>query len=358
MKKVHKKTGESTLISKKQILFMLLFVLIVAMSIWAVMSQSKDFSLANFAAYIQNASLPWLIAAAAGMLSFILFEGLALQILCRAFGYRSSFRQGFIYSASDIYFSAITPSASGGQPASAYFMMKDGIDGMMTTVILLANLVMYTLAIIVIGTLCFVLRFDLFLQYSLPAQILIVVGGILQIGLLVFFYLVLKKDRLLQKMCNGILALLCCLHILRNREKLQAKLDAYMDQYRQYSKLISGHRKTLFFCFLFNFFQRAFQIAVTMFVYAATTGKGFLESIELWFWQGYVVLGSNCIPIPGAVGVSDYLMLDGFQNIMTESEAVNLELLSRSFSFYSCVIICGIAVVAQYCINKRRAKHL
>lgn len=353
-----KKTGEASLVNKKQVLFMIAFVLIAAMSIWAVMSQSKDFSLASFAAYIQNASIPWLIAAVAGMLGFILFEGFALQILCRAFGYRSNFRQGFVYSASDIYFSAITPSASGGQPASAYFMMKDGIDGMMTTVILLANLVMYTLSIIVIGTLCFVLRFDLFLKYSLPSQILIIVGCILQIGLLIFFYLVLKKDHLLQKMCNGVLGLLCRLHILRNREEKQAKLDAYMEQYRQYSKLISGHRKTLFFCFLFNFLQRASQIAVTMFVYAATTGKSFAESIELWFWQGYVVLGSNCMPIPGAIGVSDYLMLDGFQNIMTEPEAVNLELLSRSFSFYSCVIICGIAVVAQYCVNKRRAKRI
>lgn len=357
MEQKNTKPADSKLISKKQVLFMLLFVLIATMSILAVAGQSQSFSLADFGQYIQNASLPWLFMAIACMLGFIIFEGLALQILCRAFGYRSSFRQGFIYSASDIYFSAITPSASGGQPASAYFMMKDGIDGMMTTVILVANLIMYTSAIIVIGCLCFLLRWDLFLQYGLPSQILIIVGCVLQIGLLIFFYLLLKKEQLLQKMCNGVLNVLCRLRILRNREKWQSKLDAYMDQYRQYSRLISGHRKTLFFCFLFNFLQRASQIAVTMFVYAATTGKNFFEYIELWFWQGYVVLGSNCIPIPGAIGVSDYLMLDGFKNIMTEADAVNLELLSRSFSFYSCVIICGIAVVAQYLVNKRRTKR-
>ena len=169
--------------------------------------------------------------------------------------------------------------------------------------------------------------------------------------------MLLKKDRLLLKICSKILTLLCKMRLLRNHRKKQAALKAYMEKYRQYSEIISGHRKTLFFCFLFNLFQRASQIAVTMFVYAATTGHGFMETLELWFWQGYVVLGSNCIPVPGAIGISDYLMLDGFQNIMAESEAVNLELLSRSFSFYSCVIICGITVVAQYCINKRREKH-
>ena len=352
-----KNPSESPVANKKQLLFAVLFALIAAMSVWAVISQSKDFSIDNFVDYIQNASIPWLIAAVAGMLGFILFEGFALQVLCRAFGYRSKFRHGFIYSASDIYFSAITPSASGGQPASAYFMMKDGIDGMMTTVILVVNLVMYTMSIIVIGILCFLLRFDLFLQYSLPSQILIIVGCAMQIGLLILFYMLLKKERMLHKICNGVLSLLCRLHILRHRERKQAKLDAYMEKYRQYSQLIAGHKKSLFVCFLFNLIQRASQIAVTMFVYAATTGSSFFESLELWFWQGYVVLGSNCIPIPGAIGVSDYLMLDGFQNIMTESEAVNLELLSRSFSFYSCVLICGIAVVAQYCLIKRRTKQ-
>ena len=82
----------------------------------------------------------------------------------------------------------------------------------------------------------------------------------------------------------------------------------------------------------------------------------FLEAVELWFWQGFVVLGSNCIPIPGAMGVSDYLMLDGFRNLMSEAQAVNLELLSRSFSFYICVIICGISTFIQYLVVKKRGR--
>lgn len=352
------KPADAPVSRKKQILFIFLFLVIAALSIWAVSSQSKDFSISHFGAYIQHANKPWLIAAIAGMLGFIIFEGLAIQVLCRAFGYRTTFRQGFIYSASDIYFSAITPSASGGQPASAYFMMKNGIDGMMTTVVLLVNLVMYTSALVVISLLCFLLRFDLFLQYSLLSKVLILAGCVIMLGLLLFFYLLLKKDNLLQKLCLGCLRLLCFLHILRHREEKEEKLIAYMDRYRHYSKLISGHRKTLFFCFIFNLFQRTSQIAVTMFVYAATTGKTFLESIDLWFLQAYAVLGSNFMPIPGGIGISDGLMIDGFQNRMSISDASYLDLLSRSFSFYSCVLICGIAMVVQYCANKRRAKHV
>lgn len=350
------KTESSFITDKKQWLFMSLFVIIAAVSVWAVMSQSREFSLADFTKYIKDASLPWLITAFFSMLGFIIFEALALLVLCRAFGYRQNLWRGYIYSASDIYFSAITPSATGGQPASAYFMIKDGMSGMMVTALLMANLCMYTLSIIVIGIICFVFRFDIFLQYSLASKLLIITGFGMQIGLLVFFYMLLKKDRLLQCICNWFLNLLCKLRILRNKERKQAKLDAYMEKYRQHSKLLSGRTKPLLLCFVFNFLQRLSQIAVTMFVYAATTGQSILQSIDLLFLQSYVLLGSNCIPIPGAVGVSDYLMLDGFNTIMTEAQAVNLELLSRSFSFYICVIICGISTLIQYFVIKKRGK--
>ncbi|MFR2128888.1 MAG: hypothetical protein ACLS4M_06675 [Eubacterium ventriosum] len=51
------------------------------------------------------------------------------KVLCGTFGYKRPFRKCLVYSSSDIYFSAITPSATGGQPASAYFMMKDKVWG-------------------------------------------------------------------------------------------------------------------------------------------------------------------------------------------------------------------------------------
>lgn len=350
-------SAQSPITEKKQWLFTLLFVFIAAISVLAIVGQSRDFSIGNFIDYIKHASLPWLIAAAVSMIGFIVFEAIALLILCRAFNHKRSFWQGYSYSVSDIYFSAITPSATGGQPASAFFMMKDGINGMMATAILVVNIMMYTLAIIFIGTICFIFRYDYFLQFSTLSKILIVAGFLMQIGLFIFFYMLLKKDKLLHGICSGFVKFLCKLRILRNREEKLKKLDAYMEKYRQHSKIITGHRKSMIFCFVFNLLQRIAQIFVTVFVYAATTGQNIIESVELAFYQGFVVIGANSVPIPGSVGVSDFLMLDGFCNIMDRSRAVNLELLSRSFSFYACVIICGISMLVSYLVIKRKERR-
>lgn len=339
---------------KKQWLWSILFIAIAALSILMVMLQSREFSLSQFVSYVSSASLPWLLVSLLSMLGFILFEGFAILCLCKAFGYGRSVSRGYIYSASDIYFSAITPSATGGQPASAYFMMKDGIPGMTVTVILVANLCMYTLAIVAIGAICFLLHFDVFLQFDTLSKLLIILGAVTQIAMAFFFVMLLRSKRLLRGICHAVLRFLVRIRLIRrNPEEKIAKLDAAMDRYRGYAAMLSGHKRALIFVFLFNFLQRASQIAVTMFTYLATGGS-LDKAASLWALQGFVVLGSNSIPIPGAMGISDYIMLDGFRSIMSESEAVNLELLSRSCSFYVCIFLCGISTLVYYRLLKKR----
>lgn len=339
---------------KKQWLWTIVFILIAAVSVFAVVMQSREFSLGQFMEFIKGASIPWLGVSLLSMLGFIFFEGIALLCICRAFGYKKSLSRGYIYSASDIYFSAITPSATGGQPASAYFMMKDGIPGMVVTVALVANLCMYTLAIIAIGLICFLFHFDIFLQFDTVSKVLIIVGVVMQVGLALFFVMLLKNGKLLHGICRAVLRFLYRIRLLRKKkEERMKKLDTSMEKYRGYAQILSGHKKTLFFVFLFNFLQRASQIAVTMFTYLATGGE-ISRAGSLWAMQGYVVLGSNSIPIPGAMGVSDYIMLDGFRSIMSESAAVNLELLARSCSFYVCIFLCGISTLVYYRLLKKR----
>lgn len=352
--KISPPSSQDGLPQKNQWLFSILFIAIAAASVLTVVLQSREFSISQFVSFVKSASVPWLLVSLLSMLCFVFFEGFAILCICRAFGYRRSVSRGYIYSASDIYFSALTPSATGGQPASAFFMIKDGIPGMSVAVILVANLAMYTLSIIAIGGICFLFYFDTFLQFDALSKVLIVLGTLAQFGLAFFFAMLLKSGRLLHRICRAVLRFLIRIRLVRrNPERKMEKLDAAMEKYRRYAEMLSGHKRALLLAFLFNFIQRASQIAVTMFTYLATGGDPD-KAFSLWALQGYVVLGSNCVPIPGAMGVSDYIMLDGFRSIMSESAAVNLELLSRSCSFYVCIFLCGISTLVYYRLLKKR----
>ena len=82
--------------------------------------------------------------------------------------------------------------------------------------------------------------------------------------------------------------------------------------------------------------------------------KGF---VYVFVVQMLSVIGSNCIPIPGAQGVIDYLMLNGFAPLMGASTSAMVEIASRGLTFYFCIIICLIIIVAGYYRSKKGNKQ-
>ena len=64
--------------SRNRLLWSVLFVLIAAATIWAVVSQSRSFSLESFGSYISGTSKLWLTAAVLCMLGYIWLEGEAV----------------------------------------------------------------------------------------------------------------------------------------------------------------------------------------------------------------------------------------------------------------------------------------
>jgi uncharacterized membrane protein YbhN (UPF0104 family) len=214
---------------------------------------------------------------------------------------------------------------------------------------------MYTLAILTIGVVCILAKPRLFYGFSTLSKILIVFGFIALSFLAVLFYFLLKKRKWIFFMGKKAIALLGRFHLLHDEEGKTRKLARKMADYKNCVEMMSGKYGMLTKAYLFNLAQRASQITVTMMMYMATGGSAG-KAGDIWATQSFTVIGSNCIPVPGAMGVSDYLLLDGLGRFMHNDMAVTLELLSRSVSFYSCVIISGIIVIMGYVIDKSKRK--
>jgi len=338
----------------KKLMWSALFVIIAALSIWAVVSQSNSFSINSFMAFVMNAEKLPLIAAALSMVGFITFEGMAIVSICKSFGYKCKKGNGFVYSAADIYFSAITPSATGGQPASAFFMVKDGIPLMFVTVALIANLMLYTIACVAVGLICFALVPSVFFEMSFLSKLLIVIGFGVQSVLALAFMLLLSKPIVLHKILNGTVRFLCRLRILREKDAKLEKVKRRIEEYEHYTELLKTRKTAILKAFLLNLIHKLCQGFVTMFTCLAAGAKA-IGLFKVFSLQMFVMMGAYCVPVPGAMGVTDYILLDGFNSMNVGAEqATNLELLSRSLSFYICVLVCGITVVIKYLSYRKK----
>lgn len=329
------------------------FALLVLVTIYVVSRQSASFTAEGFLEYLRGIRSWGLIAATACMLAFILFEGMGLLALCRAMGYRQRGYRGLLYSAADIYFSAITPSSTGGQPASALLMVKDGIPAAVTTVVLLLNLALYNVALLLTMGVSIGLYPQVFSVFSPPAHVLIVLGTVLHTVLLGGIVLLVFHERVFLRIMDLMLHAGQKLRLLKNAEARREKLLKIEADYKQSAGAL--HRKVRFLleALLYNVLQRVAGSLIPSVLYAASDGpKG--GAIKLFAIQSMAAVGANSIPVPGAVGVADYLYLDGYGALM--SDPVNLELLSRSFSFYCCVLVCAalllIALVSQKAMRK------
>lgn len=340
--------------NKNKIICFIATVVLAIVTIYAVF-QGSGISRAELLQSIREASLPGIVLAAVCMLGFVYFEGEAIRVIVHHMGYPVKRSHGFVYSAADVYFSAITPSASGGQPASAFFMMKDGIPGSAVMAALLLNLVMYTLAVVTLGLLNFICAPRLFLQFGIVGRILIVSGMLALSGLAILFYMLLKKRDIVRGLMTGLAMSLWRIHCKRLAKRLVKKLNKALDEYGRCVSLIFNNKAMLIKVYVLNLLQRLSQILVTLVAFAALHGD--LRTLpKLFATQIYVVLGSNCVPIPGGVGVTDYLMLNGYRQLMEKTQAYQLEILSRGLSFYVCIFVSMVTVAVGYLVIRKRNK--
>ena len=339
---------------KKKIFWAIASVFIAGLSIWAVISQSRNFSFATLKSFISGADKGWLLASFVCTFGFIWFEGFALVRIARHFGYKTNALDGTVYGGADVYFSAITPSASGGQPASAYFMMKDGIPGYATTVALLINLVMYTLALLTVGIVSIIFKYPMLKNFSVLSRFFIGIGIVVLIFLALVFYMLLRKGKILYGICDAVIGLMEKIHVIRHGDKLRKKLKNTMAEYQECSNSITGQTGFLAEIFFWNLMQRMSQLLVSFMIFMSM-GEGVKKAVDVSVIQCFVAMGSNCVPIPGAMGVADYIMIDGFKQLVGDN-AANMELLCRGVTFYGSVLTSAFIILIGYILRRARKK--
>ena len=331
---------------KKKVLWAIFTLCLSILTIYGLFHNS-GLSLSELWTNIKNSSPLWLIPAILCMIGFIFFEGRSLVLILRTLGYPAKKRRGFLYASADIYFSSITPSATGGQPASAFFMYKDGVSAIEVTVSLILNLTMYTLALVTLGFFTLIFFPGIFLEFNTASKVMILIGILVMILLAIFFIILLKKQSLVLKIGNIIISILHKLHIKNLAERFKTKLDTAIENYNECVITLAGKKKLLVKTYLLNLLQRASQILVTMFCYFAMHGN-LTDGLRVFAIQTYIVLGSNFIPVPGAVGISEFMMFFGYMMLMNEEAACSLAILSRGISFYTCGIISIFTVILGY----------
>lgn len=328
--------------SYKNLIWLAVLIILAVCTIKIITSQCGGYTSEGFRRCLRSISPVWLAAAIVFAFGFIYFEGIGLRCTCGFLGHGFGRGKATLYSAADIYFSAITPSAAGGQPAALLLMVSDSIPTAVATIALMLNLVMYTIAILLLGALAFILCPHMFFGYSTVAKLLVLFGTVVQLIFIALFLMCIFKDSLIRTLARWGLKLLCKLRILKDCDAQHEKLERGIDEYKRCGALLKGNSRLIAQVFACNLAQRLSVISVAVCIFLGTGGR-VADAVAAFCAQTYTVLGSNAVPIPGAVGAADYLFIEGFKSIVPDY--ISLELISRGISFYGALIFCGVLLM-------------
>lgn len=335
---------------RKQILGGAFFVLVLGLTVWSVL-YGQDPQL--MMTCLKGFRGIFLIPAVACMLVFVLGESVIICYLFRVLGYRVPFGHCALYSFIGFFYSAITPSASGGQPMQVWAMRKDRIPVAVSTIVLAMVTITYKSVLVVLGIVVLAIRPAAVMAFLEPVMFWMWLGIVLNVIFIAALFLAVFSPSFIRRFVGGCLNLLHKLKILRNPERWDRWLDNFVDQYKGAADFFRSHKRTVVKVFLMTIVQRWALFVITWLTYVGFgLGTGHFGLITTL--QGMVSVAVDMLPLPGGMGASENLFLVIFAGIFGSSHVFAGLVVSRGISYYIQVALCGVMTAVGTAVLKRR----
>jgi uncharacterized protein (TIRG00374 family) len=297
----------------------------------------------------------WLVVGLLLMLAFVGCEALCSRLILARLGHRVSYPQCLGYSFTGFYFSSITPSATGGQPAQVYYMSRDGVPPAHGALNMMLIAVCYQVVIVLSAAAAALLRPGILEKMGGGMGLLLIYGGAVNLALTAGMLCLMFLPGAARKLSGWVLNWLARLRLVRRPELAREKLERQLEEYRAGAQCMKEN-PGLVLCLLgVTFVQLTAQFAVPFAVYRAfgLTGYGPGEIIAA---QTLVTLAVASLPLPGAVGAAE----GGFVRTMAIFFGVGLVtpavLVSRGISFYTFLLVSGGVTLLVHLRSRRRVR--
>ncbi len=334
---------------KQAVLDALLFVGLLALTLYMVF-HGED--LGDIRDAIRDCDERWLIPAVACVLVFIGGESVIIRLLLRSCGIKLGGCRCFLVSSAGFFFSAVTPSAGGGQPMQVYFLSREKVPVPVAAVALMAVTITYKLVLVAVGAAMALFRLDWLRARFDNMMFLFWIGLALTVGFTALLLILVFHPSLAKAAMDGGHRLLVRLRILRHKQSRREKLLDAMERYHETAAYFKTHMGLMVLVQLITFAQRFALFTVPWLVYRAfgLTGHGWAD---IALAQAVIAVAADMLPLPGGMGVTEALFLTVFAPVFGEL-ALPAMVLSRGADFYCRLLISAAFTAAAFLVLGRR----
>jgi len=308
----------------------------------------------DIAVVMSKAHLGWLFIALGCVFVYWFLEACVLHLAIKPVHPSQRFTVTLRLAMIGQYFNCVTPFASGGQPAQAYFLVKRGAPLGEAMTALLTKFIVYQLTMSVYFLTMLILRFSFFMNYPVVKDLMlaVLVGFVLHTVVTVMLIAVAFFKNGTIRTANILINILTKIRILKNPEAKRTFVNKELENFHDQFKFMSRHKMHLLKMGLLTAVQLTayFLIGNMLFLSFRLGGANTLTLIAS---QAFVLMIAAFMPIPGAIGAAEgsfYVFFNLFFGSKTRLAVV----LWRLITFYLPILI-GLIVLM---IEKKRSSNL
>lgn len=287
---------------------------------------------------------------------YFLFEGGIIKLLMKSQNISMKMGSALKISLIGIYYSYITPSATGGQPMQSAYLRRDKIPVGVSTAVLIIKFFCFQCAFLLVSLGSF---FGMYgkLQAENPGIIPFVILGLAVNACSIVFFPCLFIKPVMGLFCRIAKWLVRKVRPLRKRqdslyaviEKFQADFGSYTDDFR-------GKLKSVILGIVLSIPQFLLQMSVIYFVFRAF-GYHSISYWEVLAVQSMLQVSVSFMPMPGASGAQEIGFSSFFRNYFTNNDLYAAVMVWRFFTYYLVVIAGALLVVADQFLYSRKKKN-
>lgn len=287
----------------------------------------------------------WLAATLGCVVAYLFLRMAMMRFYLKCRGHRLSWRSVAGVTGAGQFYSAITPSASGGQPMQVLQLKRLGVPVSLGTACVCVKFLGFQAAFLILGGVLAFGHLPMLSDQLFGFRWLVVLGYLVNAGLLAAVVLTIPRTRIVDTLTRSIIALGAKLRLVKNRERTLERFQGLVRDYRD--ALIQLLRTPLdaAIMFLFSLLQVLAYMSVPVCLYHALglTGTRTLVILTL---QLQLFVAAAFIPLPGAAGAQESGFCIFFRGIFPEDSIMAAMVCWRFFSYYLLMILGFVMMIA------------
>lgn len=295
----------------------------------------------------------WLLGGVGCFLVHMTFEGGLLYVFFRfqrvTVKFGTCIRVGLI----GMYYSSITPAATGGQPMQVFSMKKRGVPAGLTSSALAVKFFCWQCALLLLGAVAWALDPGLVAR-TLGQGVWMVSLGFLLNGIAVVLVILLAISRnLVRAIIIFLVKAAYRLRIVKDVAKTSSHWDAALQDFHASVDILTRHPFQFLTLFLLSIIQVSALMSATYFVYRGfgLRATGYFDILTI---QLMLFIAASFTPLPGASGAQEGGFYLFFSKFIPSNIIFAALLVWRFLTYYLSIIVGFIAVTVDSASGGRR----